>query len=103
MLSFTSFFWLSVADFSISFSCAVLCAFVLFRMELGNSGMFRPEMLRPMGLPEDVRVIAWGLGLERQTMLVYGIKHIRDLFGPKVKLDIISQNPICRFDKHQTK
>ncbi len=27
--------------------------------------MFRPEMLRPMGLPEDVNVIAWGLGLER--------------------------------------
>ena len=34
-------------------------------MELGNSGMFRPEMLIPMGLPEDVRVIAFGLGLER--------------------------------------
>lgn len=27
--------------------------------------MFRPEMLQPMGLPEDVRVIAWGLSLER--------------------------------------
>jgi len=23
-------------------------------IELGNSGVFRPEMLRPMGLPEDV-------------------------------------------------
>lgn len=34
-------------------------------IELGNSGMFRPEMLRPMGLPEGVNVIAWGLGLER--------------------------------------
>ena len=34
-------------------------------MELGNSGMFRPEMLLPMGLPTDVRVIAFGLGLER--------------------------------------
>ena len=33
--------------------------------EIGNSGMFRPEMLRPMGLPEDVRVIACGLSLER--------------------------------------
>ena len=32
-------------------------------MEVGNSGMFRPEMLRPMGLPEDVNVIAWGLSL----------------------------------------
>ena len=29
----------------------------------GNSGMFRPEMLRPMGLPPGVRVIAWGLSL----------------------------------------
>lgn len=34
-------------------------------VEIGNSGMFRPEMLRPMGLPADVRVIAWGLSLER--------------------------------------
>ncbi|GMP37920.1 hypothetical protein CsSME_00009390 [Camellia sinensis var. sinensis] len=34
-------------------------------VEIGNSGMFRPEMLLPMGLPEDVRVIAWGLSLER--------------------------------------
>ncbi len=34
-------------------------------MEVGNSGMFRPEMLRPMGLPEDVNVIAWGLSLVR--------------------------------------
>ena len=30
-------------------------------VEVGNSGMFRPEMLQPMGLPEDVNVIAWGL------------------------------------------
>lgn len=34
-------------------------------VEVGNSGMFRPEMLQPMGLPEDVQVIAWGLSLER--------------------------------------
>ena len=34
-------------------------------MELGNSGIFRPEMLLPMGLPENVHVIAWGLALER--------------------------------------
>ena len=36
-------------------------------MEVGNSGMFRPEMLEPMGLPADVTVIAWGLSLERYT------------------------------------
>jgi len=34
-------------------------------VEVGNSGMFRPEMLQPMGLPADVSVIAWGLSLER--------------------------------------
>uniref|UniRef100_A0A8C6Z0E4 phenylalanine--tRNA ligase n=2 Tax=Nothoprocta perdicaria TaxID=30464 RepID=A0A8C6Z0E4_NOTPE len=34
-------------------------------VEVGNSGVFRPELLLPMGLPEDVSVIAWGLSLER--------------------------------------
>ncbi|KAL0334733.1 UNVERIFIED_CONTAM: Phenylalanine--tRNA ligase alpha subunit, cytoplasmic [Sesamum radiatum] len=52
-------------------------------VEIGNSGMFRPEMLLPMGLPEDVQVIAWGLSLERPTMILYGIDNIRDLFGHK--------------------
>lgn len=65
-------------------------------VEIGNSGMFRPEMLLPMGLPEDVRVIAWGLSLERPTMILYGIDNIRDLFGHKVDLDLIKRNPICR-------
>ena len=40
-------------------------------LQVGNSGMFRPEMLRPMGLPEDVNVIAWGLGLERYATHVF--------------------------------
>ncbi|XP_010526632.1 PREDICTED: phenylalanine--tRNA ligase alpha subunit, cytoplasmic-like [Tarenaya hassleriana] len=65
-------------------------------VEIGNSGMFRPEMLLPMGLPEDVRVIAWGLSLERPTMILYHIDNIRDLFGHKVDLNLIKQNPICR-------
>jgi phenylalanyl-tRNA synthetase alpha chain len=34
-------------------------------VEIGNSGMFRPEMLESMGLPKDVRVHGWGLSLER--------------------------------------
>ncbi|KAI3446111.1 hypothetical protein Pfo_002776 [Paulownia fortunei] len=65
-------------------------------VEVGNSGMFRPEMLLPMGLPEDVQVIAWGLSLERPTMILYGIDNIRDLFGHKVDLSLIKRNPICR-------
>jgi len=67
-------------------------------IEIGNSGMFRPEMLLPMGLPEDVRVIAWGLSLERPTMIKYGIKNIRDLFGHKVKLNVVQRNPVPRYD-----
>lgn len=64
-------------------------------VELGNSGMFRPEMLLPMGLPEDVRVIAWGLSLERPTMIKYGIANIRDIFGPLCDLNFIKNNPIA--------
>lgn len=66
--------------------------------EIGNSGMFRPEMLRPMGLPEDVRVIAWGLSLERPTMIKYRLSNIRDLFGHKADLARTARAPICRFD-----
>ncbi|KAI8835197.1 tRNA synthetases class II core domain (F)-domain-containing protein [Chytriomyces cf. hyalinus JEL632] len=68
-------------------------------VEIGNSGMFRPEMLRPLGLPEDVSVIAWGLGLERPTMIKYGYDDIRELLGHKVNIDMVQKNPICRLDK----
>ena len=52
-------------------------------MEIGNSGVFRPEMLRPMGIPEGVTAIAWGLGLERVAMRHYKLKSIHELFGHK--------------------
>jgi len=68
-------------------------------VEIGNSGMFRPEMLLPMGLPHNVRVIAWGLSLERPTMIKYGITNIRNLLGHKVDINDIKNNPICRFEK----
>lgn len=38
-------------------------------VEIGNSGMFRAEMLEAMGLPSDMRVYGWGLSLERPTMI----------------------------------
>ncbi|EFO26947.1 hypothetical protein LOAG_01536 [Loa loa] len=69
-------------------------------VEIGNSGMFRPEMLLPMGLPVDVNVAGYGLSLERPTMIRYGIDNIRDLFGPKVDLRMIYENPICCLDKN---
>ncbi|KAJ3057293.1 hypothetical protein HK097_009246 [Rhizophlyctis rosea] len=68
-------------------------------VEIGNSGMFRPEMLLPLGLPPDVSVIAWGLSTERPTMIKYGINNIRDLVGHKCDLAMINRNPICRLDK----
>lgn len=45
-------------------------------IEIGNSGIFRPEMLRPMGLPEDTSVIAWGLSLERPAMIRFKCSNI---------------------------
>jgi len=66
-------------------------------VEIGNSGMFRPEMLRPMGLPENVNVLGWGLSLERPTMIRYGIKDIRHLVGHKVPLDSVERAPAVRF------
>jgi phenylalanyl-tRNA synthetase alpha chain len=43
-------------------------------VEIGNSGMFRPEMLEAMGLPKDMRVFGWGLSLERPTMIKYKVR-----------------------------
>ncbi|XP_026333458.1 phenylalanine--tRNA ligase alpha subunit isoform X1 [Hyposmocoma kahamanoa] len=68
-------------------------------IEIGNSGVFRPELVLPMGLPADVNVIAWGLSLERPTMIKYGLNNIRDLVGPKVDLQMVQDNPLCRLDK----
>jgi phenylalanyl-tRNA synthetase alpha chain len=43
-------------------------------------------MLEPMGFEKDVSVIAWGLSLERPTMIYYGVDNIRDMVGSKVSL-----------------
>ncbi|XP_068778851.1 phenylalanine--tRNA ligase alpha subunit [Struthio camelus] len=67
-------------------------------VEVGNSGVFRPELLLPMGLPESVSVIAWGLSLERPTMIKYGINNIRELVGHRVNLQMVYDSPLCRLD-----
>jgi len=48
-------------------------------VEIGNSGMFRPESLEPYGIKH--RIIAWGLALERLFMLVYDVEDIRKVWG----------------------
>jgi len=68
-------------------------------IEVGNSGIIRPEMLRPMGFEEDVRVIAWGLSLERPAMIKYGIDNIRELIGHKVDLSFIKNTPVFVLDQ----
>lgn len=66
-------------------------------VEIGNSGMFRPEMLEPMGLPKGVRALGWGLSLERPTMIRYGIANIRLLLGHKVPIEMIESRSAVRF------
>ena len=52
-------------------------------IELGGSGMFRPEVLKPLGV--DVPVLAFGLGIERLAMLRYDITDIRMLYKSDIK------------------
>jgi phenylalanyl-tRNA synthetase alpha chain len=49
-------------------------------LEMGGSGIFRPEVTYPWGLKEPTRVLAWGQGLERIAMPYYGRKDIRDFY-----------------------
>jgi phenylalanyl-tRNA synthetase alpha chain len=47
-------------------------------LELGGSGIFRPEVMKPTGI--KVPALAWGLGLERLALLTYNGKDIRDFY-----------------------
>ena len=60
-------------------------------IEVGNSGMFRNEMLAPFGVECDV--MAWGLSLERLMMILYGYEDIRDLHGPLCNIDFLRSVP----------
>ncbi len=48
-------------------------------LEMGGSGIFRPEVVEPLGVKAPV--LAWGCGLERLLMLKLGIDDIRDLYN----------------------
>ncbi|MFC2156018.1 phenylalanine--tRNA ligase subunit alpha [Acidobacteriota bacterium] len=61
-------------------------------LELGGSGIFRPEVTRPFGC--DVPVLAWGLGLERLAMMRYNIKDIRKLYWSD--LDETKEITLCQ-------
>jgi len=59
-------------------------------IELGGSGIFRPEFTETLGVKD--RVIAWGLGIDRLAMFNLGITDIRELFS--TKLDWLRNKPI---------
>jgi len=48
-------------------------------IELGGSGIFRPELTKPLGI--NVPVIAWGIGIDRIAMFKLGLNDIRQLFS----------------------
>ena len=56
-------------------------------IEIGNSGIFREEVLSPLGVDGDV--MAWGLALERLAMLATGAEDIRDLHGTLADLEFL--------------
>ncbi|MBU2637940.1 MAG: phenylalanine--tRNA ligase subunit alpha [Nanoarchaeota archaeon] len=53
-------------------------------IELAGSGIFRPELTKPLGI--NVPVIAWGIGIDRLAMFSLGLKDIRDLFSNDLNL-----------------
>jgi phenylalanyl-tRNA synthetase alpha chain len=61
-------------------------------IELCGMGMFRPEVLAPMGIRYPV--LAWGGGLERLAMIELGLDDIRVLYGNS--LSWIRRTPLCR-------
>jgi phenylalanyl-tRNA synthetase alpha chain len=49
-------------------------------IELGGSGIFRPELVKPL-VGKEVSVLAWGIGIDRIAMFKLGFKDIRQLFS----------------------
>ncbi len=55
-------------------------------MEILGSGMVHPNVIRNCGLdPERYQGFAFGMGLDRITMLKYGIPDLRDMFSADLR------------------
>jgi len=61
-------------------------------VEMGGSGLFRPEVTLPLGIHD--RVLAWGLGLERLAMLIHGLDSIGALYF--ASMPWLRETPLCR-------
>jgi phenylalanyl-tRNA synthetase alpha chain len=60
-------------------------------LELGGSGVFRPEVTLPMGVKNPV--MAWGFGLERLALLYFDANDIRELYSNR--LSWVREVPQC--------
>ncbi|HLC96544.1 MAG TPA: phenylalanine--tRNA ligase subunit alpha [Candidatus Nanoarchaeia archaeon] len=54
-------------------------------IELGGSGIFRPELVKPL-LGKHMSVLAWGIGIDRLAMFKLGLNDIRQLFSQDLNL-----------------
>ena len=52
-------------------------------IELGGAGVFRPEVLKPLGINQPA--LAFGLGIERLAMIRYDVEDIRMLYKSDIK------------------
>ena len=64
-------------------------------IEILGAGLFRPEMLEVLGV--NYPVAAWGIGLERLVMALYGLNDIRQLYSGEVEF---IQSMKIRWKKH---
>lgn len=60
-------------------------------VEMGGSGIFRPEVTEPMGSKHPV--LAWGLGIERLAMFIYNLDKIGDLYQSDISW--LKETPQC--------
>ena len=61
-------------------------------VEMGGSGLFRPEVTLPVGVTD--RVLAWGLGLERLAMMIHNLNSIGELYY--ATMPWLREEPLCR-------
>ncbi|AGA65056.1 Phenylalanyl-tRNA synthetase alpha chain [Liberibacter crescens BT-1] len=86
-----SFFPFTEPSFEVDIQCSHFNGVIRFDegtkwMEILGCGMVHPKVLQGVGIDSDVyQGFAWGIGLERITMLKYGMPDMRDFFSSDVR------------------
>lgn len=60
-----------------------------------NSGIFRPETLKPLGL-ENKTIIAWGMGASRVATLLANVESMRDITGATCDIGWLKSRPMMK-------